>query len=89
MRQTAADSWQLRNAVVDRAHGKGGFAPVFKLKSARKDLQLAAASLQSLGLPSACATGALDWYDKGHDAGYDDLDQSAVMPTTNPKLRGD
>jgi 3-hydroxyisobutyrate dehydrogenase-like beta-hydroxyacid dehydrogenase len=37
MPQTAADSWQLRNAVVDRAHGKGDFSPVFKLKLARKD----------------------------------------------------
>ena len=87
MPQTAADSWQLRNAVIDRAHGKGDFAPVFKLKLARKDLQLAAAMLQGLGLPSACAEGALAWYDEGHDAGYDDLDQSAVMLTTNPELR--
>jgi 3-hydroxyisobutyrate dehydrogenase-like beta-hydroxyacid dehydrogenase len=87
MPQTAADSWQLRNAVIDRAHGKGDFSPVFKLKLARKDLQLAAASLQSLGLPSACAKGALAWYDQGHDAGHDDLDQNAVMLTTNPELR--
>ena len=87
MPQTAADSWQLRNSVVDRAHGKGDFSPVFKLKLARKDLQLAAASLQSLGLPSACAKGALAWYDQGHDAGHDDLDQNAVMLTTNPELR--
>jgi 3-hydroxyisobutyrate dehydrogenase-like beta-hydroxyacid dehydrogenase len=87
MPQTAADSWQLRNAVVDRAYGKGDFSPVFKLKLARKDLQLAAASLQSLGLPSACAKGALAWYDRGHDAGHDYLDQNAIMLTTSPELR--
>ena len=87
MPQTAADSWQLRNSVVDRACGKGDFSPVFKLKLARKDLQLAAAMLQSLGLPSACAKGALAWYDEGHDAGHDDLDQNAIMLMTNPELR--
>jgi 3-hydroxyisobutyrate dehydrogenase-like beta-hydroxyacid dehydrogenase len=87
MPQTAADSWQLRNGVIDRAHRRGDFAPVFKLKLARKDLQLAAAMLRTLGLPSACAEGALAWYDQGHGAGYDDLDQSAVLLTTNPELR--
>ena len=87
MPQTAADSWQLRNSVVDRACGKGDFSPVFKLKFARKDLQLAAAMLQSLGLPSACAKGALAWYDEGHEAGHDDLDQNAIMLMTNPELR--
>ena len=85
MPQTAADSWQLRNSVVDRAHGKGDFSPVFKLKLARKDLQLAAASLQSLGLPSACAKGALAWYDQGHDAGHDDLDQNADHADDQPR----
>ncbi|HEX5079663.1 MAG TPA: NAD(P)-dependent oxidoreductase [Geminicoccaceae bacterium] len=87
MPQTAADSWQLRNAVIERAHRRGDFTPVFKLKLARKDLQLAAAMLRTLGLPSACAEGALAWYDQGHDAGHDDLDQSAVLLTTNPELR--
>lgn len=87
MPKTAADSWQLRHGVVERAHGKAEFSPVFKLKLARKDLQLAVEMLQSLGLPCTCAQGALDWYDKGHDAGYDDLDQNAVMLTTNPELR--
>jgi hypothetical protein len=43
--------------------------------------------LQSLGLPSACAKGALAWYDEGHDAGHDDLDQNAIMLMTNPELR--
>ena len=87
MPKTAADSWQLRNNTVERAHGRGDFSPVFKLKLARKDLQLAVAMAESLGLPSACATGALAWYDKGHDAGHDDLDQNAIMLTTNPELR--
>jgi 3-hydroxyisobutyrate dehydrogenase-like beta-hydroxyacid dehydrogenase len=87
MPKTAADSWQLRNNVVDRGHGRGDFSPVFKLKLARKDLQLAVAMAESLGLPNACAKGALAWYDKGHDAGHDDLDQNAIMLTTNPELR--
>jgi 3-hydroxyisobutyrate dehydrogenase-like beta-hydroxyacid dehydrogenase len=87
MPKTAADSWQLRNNVVGRAHAKAEFSPVFKLKLARKDLRLAVEMLRSLGLPCACAEGALDWYDRGHDAGYDDLDQNAVMLTTNPELR--
>jgi 3-hydroxyisobutyrate dehydrogenase-like beta-hydroxyacid dehydrogenase len=87
MPQTAADSWQLRNSVVGRAHGKGDLSPVFKLKLARKDLQLAAAMAEGAGLPSACAKGALAWYDRGHDAGHDDLDQNAIMLTTNPELR--
>jgi 3-hydroxyisobutyrate dehydrogenase-like beta-hydroxyacid dehydrogenase len=87
MPKTAADSWQLRNNVVGRAHAKAEFSPMFKLKLARKDLQLAVEMLRNMGLPSACAEGALDWYDKGHDAGYDDLDQNAIMLTTNPELR--
>jgi 3-hydroxyisobutyrate dehydrogenase-like beta-hydroxyacid dehydrogenase len=87
MPKTAADSWQLRNAVIGRVIERHDFSPVFKLKLARKDLQLAVAMAESLGLPSACAQGALDWYDQGSAAGHDDLDQSAIMLTTNPELK--
>jgi hypothetical protein len=72
---------------VGCAHGKGDFSPVFKLKLARKDLQLAAAMAEGAGLPSACAKGALAWYDRGHDAGHDNLAQNAIILTTNPELR--
>jgi 3-hydroxyisobutyrate dehydrogenase-like beta-hydroxyacid dehydrogenase len=88
MPKTAADSWQLRNAVIGRVIERHDFAPVFKLKLARKDLQLAVAMAESLGLPGSCARGALDWYDQGSAAGHDDLDQSAIMLTTNPELKG-
>ena len=84
---TAADSWHLRNTVIAKILQRHDFSPVFKLKLARKDLQLAVAMAESLGLPSACARGALDWYDRGHEAGNDDLDQSAIMLDTNPELR--
>ncbi len=88
MPKTAADSWQLRTAVIGRVIERHDFAPVFKLKLARKDLRLAVAMAERFGLPSACAQGALDWYDKGIAAGHDDLDQNAIMLTTNPELKG-
>ena len=37
---------------------------------------------------SACAKGALDWYDRGSADGHDDLDQSAIILWTNPELAG-
>jgi 3-hydroxyisobutyrate dehydrogenase len=87
MPRTAADSWHLRNTVIDKIVERHDFSPVFKLKLARKDLRLAVAMAEGLGLPSTCAQGALAWYDKGSAAGHDDLDQSAIMLTTNPELK--
>ncbi|HET6520957.1 MAG TPA: NAD-binding protein [Geminicoccaceae bacterium] len=87
MPKTAADSWHLRNTVIAKVVQRGDLSPVFKLKLARKDLQLAVAMAERLGLSATCAQGALDWYDRGHEAGSDDLDQSAIMLLTKPELR--
>jgi len=85
--QTAADSWQLRNTVIDKIVRRRNFDPVFKLKLARKDLQLVIEMAEKFGAPSNCARGALAWFDQGLQAGYQDLDQGAIILAPNPSLK--
>jgi 3-hydroxyisobutyrate dehydrogenase-like beta-hydroxyacid dehydrogenase len=82
--QTAADSWHLRNTVIDKILNQADFTPIFKLKLAQKDLQLAVEMAENLDAPHTCASGALEWFDKGVVRGMDDLDQSAILLTANP-----
>jgi 3-hydroxyisobutyrate dehydrogenase-like beta-hydroxyacid dehydrogenase len=79
--QTAADSWHLRHTVIEKALRRGDFDPIFKLGLARKDLRLAIALAEGSGAPANCARGALDWYDRGLEAGLGDRDQCAIMLT--------
>lgn len=81
--QTAADSWHLRNTVIDKILGDRDFSPVFKLKLAQKDLQLAIAMAEKFNAPSTCARGALAWFERAVVAGYGDLDQGAIMLVSN------
>lgn len=88
MPQTSADSWHARQTLNGKVL-KGDFSPMFKLKLAAKDMRLIVDMARELGMPSTCAAGALDWYEKGEDAGHGELDWGAVMLVTNPELKPD
>ena len=82
--QTAADSWHLRNTVINKLLKHSDFTPIFKLKLAQKDLQLAVDMAKKLDAPHACASGALAYFNQGVEKGMEDLDQGAILLTANP-----
>jgi 3-hydroxyisobutyrate dehydrogenase-like beta-hydroxyacid dehydrogenase len=86
MPQTSADSWQLRHTLNGKIR-KGDFSPMFKLKLARKDMQLIVEMARSLGTPVKVAQGALDWYEQGESAGHGELDWGAILLVSNPELK--
>lgn len=77
---TAADSWQLRNALV-RRWPQQDFAPGFRLSLARKDLRLGLELASTYGLDESvrCASGAYSWYGEAVDDGHGDLDMTAML----------
>lgn len=82
--QTAADSWHLRNTVINKLLENADFTPIFKLKLAQKDLQLAIDMAEKLDAPHTCARGALEWFNQGAESGMGNLDQGAILLTANP-----
>jgi 3-hydroxyisobutyrate dehydrogenase-like beta-hydroxyacid dehydrogenase len=62
---------------------------MFKLKLAHKDMRLIVEMAERLGTPIACGRAVLDWYEKGFEAGYGELDWGAIMLTANPELGAD
>jgi hypothetical protein len=88
MPNTSADSWQLRHTLNGKLR-KGDLSPMFKLKLAHKDMRLIVEMAERLGTPIACGRAVLDWYEKGFEAGYGELDWGAIMLTANPELGAD
>ena len=86
MPQTSADSWQLRHTLNGKIL-KGDFSPMFKLKLARKDMQLIIEAARSLNTPVKVAEGALDWYERADAAGHGELDWGAILLVSNPELK--
>jgi 3-hydroxyisobutyrate dehydrogenase-like beta-hydroxyacid dehydrogenase len=41
---------------------------------------------ERLGTPIACGRAVLDWYEKGLEAGYGELDWGTIMLIANPEL---
>jgi 3-hydroxyisobutyrate dehydrogenase-like beta-hydroxyacid dehydrogenase len=85
MPNTSADSWQLRHTLNGKLR-KGDLSPMFKLKLARKDMRLIVEMAERLGTPIACGRAVLDWYEKGLEAGYGELDWGTIMLIANPEL---
>lgn len=94
LKGTAADSWQLRNCLVDRYPSKS-FEGGFRTRLSMKDLNLALLMADDLGLEATkvcCGRSALQWYQAAEQAGLGHLDQSAVLlmadDATRAKLAG-
>ena len=86
MPQTAADSSQLRNAVIDRA-AQGRFLAGFQAQAGPEGSPARGGFAAEPGTAERLRQRRARLVDQGHDAGHDDLDQNAVMLTTNPELR--
>lgn len=85
MPRTDADSGALRNTIIAKAL-KGDFDPVFKVALACKDLGLAVAAAEELGVSARCGKGALAWFEEAVATGYGERDQGAVMLLQLPEL---
>ena len=86
MPKTSADSWQLRRTLIDKIL-KGDFSPMFKLGLARKDMQLIVEMAEDLDVPISCGKATLEWYNRGAEKGYSELDWGAILLTEYPDLK--
>jgi 3-hydroxyisobutyrate dehydrogenase-like beta-hydroxyacid dehydrogenase len=77
---TAADSWQLRNALVERWPAQD-FEPGFRLVLARKDLRLGLEFADGYGVGDfiRCASMAYQWYGEAAEDGQGDRDMTAML----------
>lgn len=77
---TAADSWQLRNALVERWPDQN-FEPGFRLVLARKDLRLGLEVAEDAGVLGSvrCASMAHQWYDEAANDGHGERDMTAML----------
>jgi 3-hydroxyisobutyrate dehydrogenase-like beta-hydroxyacid dehydrogenase len=86
MPTTSADSWQLRQTLNGKIL-KGDLSPMFKLKLANKDMRLILEMEEVFGTPTEVTKGILDWYARGEQAGYGELDWGAILLVSNPELK--